>query len=58
LPSLYAFGNAPRNAAIGPGLAEFDWSLHSLKNFGKISSAQDSRQLQLALKFISKQAAI
>jgi hypothetical protein len=83
LPALYTFGNEPRNAAIGPGLAEFDLSLQksfSLKerakvlfraeaynlanhpnfnipnrtaltaNFGKISSAQDSRQMQLALK--------
>jgi hypothetical protein len=27
LPSLYTFGNAPRNAVLGPGLAEFDLSL-------------------------------
>jgi len=85
LPALYAFGNAPRNAVIGPGLSEFDLSLQkdvaiweSLKlqfrgeaynvfnhpnfnipnriaftsNFGQISSAQDSRQLQLAVKLI------
>jgi hypothetical protein len=84
LPLLYTFGNAPRNAIIGPGLEEFDFSLQKtfgLKeagrlqfraeaynllnranfnipnrtaftpNFGKISSAQDSRQLQLALRF-------
>jgi hypothetical protein len=83
LPALYTFGNEPRNAAIGPGLAEFDVSLQknfSVKEratvsfraeaynvtnhpnfnipnrtaltpgFGKISSAQDSRQIQLALK--------
>jgi hypothetical protein len=83
LPALYTFGNAPRNAVIGPGLQEFDLSLlkdiklHELAklqfraeaynlfnhpnfnipnriaftpNFGSISSAQDSRQLQLALK--------
>jgi hypothetical protein len=83
LPALYTFGNAPRNAVIGPGLQEFDLSLQKdirLKeaaklqfraeaynlfnhpnfnipnriaftaNFGSISSAQDSRQLQLALK--------
>lgn len=83
LPALYTFGNEPRNAAIGPGLAEVDVSLQksfSVKerakvlfraetynvtnhpnfnipnrtaftaNFGKISSAQDSRQMQLALK--------
>jgi hypothetical protein len=85
LPALYAFGNAPRNAVIGPGLAEFDVSLQKsfdvrehmkllfraeaynisnhpnfnipnriafTANFGKISSAQDSRQLQLALKLV------
>lgn len=83
LPALYTFGNEPRNAAIGPGLAEVDASLQKsfalterirlqfraeaynltnhpnfnipnrtafTANFGKISSAQDSRQLQLALK--------
>jgi hypothetical protein len=27
LPALYSFGNAPRNAVIGPGLSEFDMSL-------------------------------
>jgi hypothetical protein len=85
LPVLYTFGNAPRNAVIGPGLSEFDLSLQkdvvikeSVKlqfrgeaynlfnhpnfnipnrtaftaNFGQISSAQDSRQLQLALKLL------
>ena len=85
LPALYTFGNAPRNAVIGPGLEEFDLSLQkdvaireSVKlqfrgeaynvfnhpnfnipnriaftsNFGQISSAQDSRQLQLAVKVI------
>jgi hypothetical protein len=85
LPALYTFGNAPRNAVIGPGLSEFDLSLQkevaireSIKlqfrgevynlfnhpnfnlpnrtafttNFGQISSAQDSRQLQLALKLL------
>jgi len=83
LPALYTFGNAPRNAVIGPGLEEFDLSLQKdvrvtdatklqfraeaynlfnrtnfnipnrtafTPNFGSISSAQDSRQLQLALK--------
>jgi hypothetical protein len=83
LPALYTFGNEPRNAAIGPGLAEFDLSMQKsfaikerahlifraegynlanhpnfnipnrtalTPNFGKISSAQDSRQLQFALK--------
>ena len=83
LPALYSFGNAPRNALIGPGLQEFDCSLQKdiplreaiklqfragaynlfnhanfsipsrtafTANFGRISSAQDSRQLQLALK--------
>ena len=83
LPALYTFGNAPRNAVIGPGLQEFDLSLQKdirlteaiklqfraeaynlfnhpnfnipnrtafTANFGSISSAQDSRQLQLALK--------
>jgi hypothetical protein len=85
LPALYTFGNAPRNAIIGPGLSEFDLSLQNdvavtesvklqlrgeaynlfnhpnfnvpnriafTSNFGKISSAQDSRQLQLAVKLI------
>ena len=83
LPALYTFGNAPRNAVIGPGLREFDLSLQKdirlteamklqfrteaynifnhpnfnipnrtafTANFGSISSAQDSRQLQFALK--------
>src|SRR5207302_1446006 len=27
LPALYTFGNEPRNGVIGPGLAEFDFSL-------------------------------
>jgi len=85
LPALYSFGDAPRNAVIGPGLEEFDLSLQKdivLKeplrlqfraeaynllnhpnfnipnriaftpNFGRISSAQDSRQLQFALKLL------
>jgi hypothetical protein len=85
LPALYTFGNAPRNAAIGPGLQEFDLSLQKdiqlaeaanlqfraeaynlfnrpnfnipnrtafTANFGSISSAQDARQLQLALKLV------
>lgn len=83
LPALYTFGNAPRNAVIGPGLTEFDLSLQKsfavtehtkllfraeaynllnhpnfnipnrtalTANFGKISSTQDARQLQLALR--------
>lgn len=83
LPALYTFGNAPRNAVIGPGLWEFDLSLQKeirlteatklqfraeaynlfnhanfnipnrtafTANFGRISSAQDSRQFQLALR--------
>ena len=83
LPALYTFGNAPRNAVIGPGLQEFDLSFQKeisvtdaaklqfraeaynlfnhpnfnipnrtalTANFGSISSAQDSRQLQLAVK--------
>jgi len=83
LPGLYTFGNAPRNAMIGPGLQEFDLSLQKdirlkeatklqfraetynlfnhpnfsipnriafTSNFGSISSAADSRQLQFALK--------
>jgi hypothetical protein len=83
LPALYTFGNAPRNAVIGPSLREFDLSLQKeipvteaaklqfraeaynllnrpnfnipnrtafTANFGRISSAQDSRQLQFALK--------
>jgi len=85
LPALYTFGNAPRNAVIGPGLQEFDLSLQKdmrlteatklqfraeaynlfnhpnfnipnrtafTANFGSISSAQDARQLQLALKLV------
>lgn len=87
LPTLFTFGNAPRNAVIGPGLTEFDLSLqkdfgltestklqfraeaYNLFNhpnfnipnrtfapgsttFGRISSAQDARQLQLALKLV------
>jgi hypothetical protein len=85
LPALYTFGNAPRNALIGPGLQEFDLSLQKeipiteaaklqfraeaynllnrsnfnlpnriafTPNFGSISSAQDSRQLQFALKLV------
>ncbi|HEV2198524.1 MAG TPA: carboxypeptidase regulatory-like domain-containing protein [Bryobacteraceae bacterium] len=84
LPALYSFGNAPRNAVIGPGAQEFDISLMKefplgemrrlefraeaynllnrpnfnvpnrmafTPNFGTISSAQDSRQLQFALRF-------
>jgi hypothetical protein len=83
MPALFTFGNAPRNAVIGPSLQEFDLSLQKdirltesskllfraeaynlfnhpnfnipnrtafTANFGSISSAQDSRQLQLALK--------
>jgi hypothetical protein len=83
LPALYSFGNAPRNAAIGPGLQELDFALQKdivlregaklqfraeaynalnhpnfnipnrmafTANFGSISSAQDARQFQLALK--------
>ena len=85
LPALYSFGNSPRNAVIGPGLEEFDFSLQKdmqlteaaklqfraeaynvfnhpnfntpnrtafTANFGSISSAQDSRQLQFALKLL------
>jgi hypothetical protein len=85
LPALFTFGNAPRNAVIGPGLAEFDLTLQKellvreavrlqlraeaynlfnhpnfnipnrtafTANFGQISSAQDARQLQLALKLV------
>ena len=85
LPALYTFGDAPRNAVIGPGLREFDFSLQKeitvkeparlqfraeaynltnaanfnipnrtafTANFGRISSAQDSRQLQFALKLV------
>ncbi|MBV8730338.1 MAG: hypothetical protein JO336_11085 [Acidobacteriia bacterium] len=85
LPALYTFGDAPRNAVIGPGLQEFDFSLQKYipirekaslsfraeaynilnhpnfnipnriaftPNFGSISSAQDSRQLQFALKLL------
>lgn len=85
LPSLYTFGNAPRNAAIGPALADFSFMLQKefavsesarlqfraeaynffnhpnfnipnrtafTANFGRVSSAQDSRQLQFALKLV------
>jgi hypothetical protein len=85
LPALYTFGDAPRNAVIGPGLREFDFSLQKeiavkepariqfraeaynltntanfnipnrtafTANFGRVSSAQDSRQLQFALKLV------
>jgi hypothetical protein len=85
LPAQFTFGNAPRNAVIGPGLQEFDLSLQKeievtdsaklqlraeaynvlnhpnfnipnriafTPNFGSVSSAQDSRQFQLALKFL------
>jgi hypothetical protein len=85
LPALFTFGNAPRNAVIGPGLTEFDLSLQKdfgltesaklqfraeaynlfnhpnfnipnrtafTANFGKISSAQDARQLQFALRLV------
>jgi len=85
LPALYSFGDAPRNAVIGPGLREFDFSLQKeitvkeparlqfraetynltntpnfnipnrtafTANFGRVSSAQDSRQLQFALKLV------
>jgi hypothetical protein len=83
LPSLYTFGNAPRNAVVAPSLQELDFALQKdivlreaaklqfraeaynalnhpnfnipnriafTANFGSISSAQDSRQLQFALK--------
>jgi hypothetical protein len=83
LPELYTFGTSPRNAVIGPGLEEFDFSMQKeiplteavrlrfrteaynlfnhpnfnipnrmafTPNFGSISSAQISRQLQFALK--------
>jgi hypothetical protein len=83
LPALYTFGNAPRNAVIGPPLAELDFSLQReirlrdtaklnfraemfnltnhpnfnipnrtafTANFGSISSAQDARKFQLALR--------
>jgi hypothetical protein len=83
LPTLYTFGNAPRNAVVGPGLQELDFAFQKdillrepaklqfraeaynalnhpnfnipnriafSANFGSISSAQDARQLQFALK--------
>jgi hypothetical protein len=83
LPPSFTFGNAPRNAVIGPGFINFDLSLQKdfalsesvnlqwraeaynlfnhpnfnipnrtafTPNFGKISSAHDSRQLQFAIK--------
>jgi hypothetical protein len=85
LPALFTFGNASRNAVIGPGLTEFDLSLQKdfalaesvrlqfraeeynlfnhpnfnipnrtafTANFAKISSAQDARQLQFALRLV------
>jgi hypothetical protein len=85
VPALYTFGDAPRNAVIGPGLEEFDASFQKqfavkeavkiqfraeaynlfnhpnfnipnrtafTANFGTISSAQDSRQMQFALKLM------
>jgi len=85
LPALFKFGNASRNAVIGPGLTEFDLSLQKdfgltegarlqfraeaynlfnrpnfnipnrtafTANFGKVSSAQDARQLQFALRLL------
>mgnify|MGYP003335486125 FL=1 len=85
LPALYAFGNAPRNPVVGPGLADFNLALQKefvvsesarlqfrteaynlfnhpnfnipnrtafTTNFGRISSALDSRQLQFALKLV------
>jgi hypothetical protein len=85
LPALYRFGDAPRNAVIGPGLGEVDFSLQKemtvkepvrvqfraeaynlantanlnipnrtafTANFGRVSSAQDARQLQFALKLV------
>ncbi|MFY9528542.1 MAG: hypothetical protein WBC04_25410 [Candidatus Acidiferrales bacterium] len=36
LPALFTFGNAPRNAVIGPGLQEFDLSLQ--KDFGLVEN--------------------
>jgi hypothetical protein len=38
LPALYTFGNAPRNAVIGPGLVEFDMALQ--KEFAIRESAR------------------
>jgi hypothetical protein len=85
LPASFTFGDAPRNAVIGPGLVNLDLSLQKdftltesvrlqwraeaynlfnhpnfnipnrtafTPNFGKISSAQDSRQFQYALKLV------
>jgi hypothetical protein len=85
LPALFTFGDTPRNAVIGPGLRETDFSMQKdmalnetrklqfraeaynllnhpnfnipnrtafTSNFGKISSAQDSRQLQFAVKLL------
>jgi hypothetical protein len=83
LPAPFTFGNAPRNAVMGPGLTEFDLSLQKefrlsertnlqfrteaynlfnhpnfnipnriafTSNFGKISSAQDPREIQFAMR--------
>jgi hypothetical protein len=83
LPAQFTFGNAPRNAVVGPGLHQFDLALQKevlltetvklqlraeaynlfnhpnfnipnrtafTPNFGKISSAQDARQLQFAAR--------
>ena len=85
LPAAFTFGNAPRNAVVGPGSEQFDMALQKelvltekmnlqirsevynlfnrpnfnipnrmafTPNFGSISSAQDSRQLQFAAKLI------
>jgi hypothetical protein len=83
LPAPFTFGNAPRNAVIGPGLHQFDLALQKeialrervklqlrseaynlfnhpnfnipnrtafTANFGRISSAQDARELQFAAR--------
>jgi len=83
LPAQFTFGNAPRNAVIGPGSHQFDLALQKevtltetvklqlrsesynlfnhpnfnlpnrtafTANFGRISSAQDARQLQFAAR--------
>jgi carboxypeptidase family protein len=85
LPPQFSFGDAGRNIAIGPGLANLDlslqkvWTTHENQNlqfrwdvfnalnhpnfnlpgrifgaanFGVITSAQDARELQFALKWL------
>src|SRR5207237_334188 len=48
LPALYSFGNAPRNAGIGPGLEEFDLSVQKeilVKEPGKLQFRAEAYNL-------------